>query len=72
MNGLADLNPKRLEINKDVEEKGRKSTEYKIFFDGPEGEVVAEFLLANELKMGAEQIVRVFRSYVETDLKEYR
>lgn len=72
MNGLADLNPKRVEIDKDAEVKGRPVTEYKVFFDTPKGEVYATIEIATDLKMGGEQVVRVLRSYIKSDLEEFQ
>jgi hypothetical protein len=72
MNGLADLNPKRIEIDKGAEVKGRPVTEYKVFFDTPKGEVYAQIEFANDLKVGGEQIVRVLRSYVIKDLEAFQ
>lgn len=72
MNGLADLEPLRLEIDKDTQDHGRPTTEYTLYFNTPNGIVQASLAFADDLKVGAEQVVRVFRSYLVKDLEALR
>lgn len=69
-NGLAEFNPTRVKIDRAATDKGRPANQITVYFAREDGsEFYSQFNFAHDLKMGAEQMLRVMKSYIKNDLE---
>jgi hypothetical protein len=75
LEGLKDYNVYKLEIDRDAELKGNPATKYCVFMNNPKGintgKLMSEFYIADINKMSTEDLVKVFKSYINASIPEW-